>query len=113
MSKAKRPTAIEKRKQNREALKPFSLDELKEKLPLVLAPAPGLPPSPKTRYRSAYRYLGADDLNEKTLNVFSPFFHFHPLFFALFAPFASFVPSWFPLFSCLVPFALCLVFINL
>ena len=63
MSAAKTPTAIQKRAQNRKALAPFSLDELKQKLPLVLTANPALPPSPKPRYRSAYRYLGFDDLN--------------------------------------------------
>jgi hypothetical protein len=73
MNKAKTPTAIEKREQNRKALEPFALDNLKEKLPLVLSPDPNLPPSPKSRYRSTYRYLGWDDLNEETIEVFSPF----------------------------------------
>lgn len=73
MSKAKKPTAIEKREQNSKALAPFSLDNLKQKLPLVLSGGLNLPPSPKPRYRSAYRYLGADDLNEETLVTFSPF----------------------------------------
>ena len=73
MSEAKTPTAIEKREQNRKALEPFALHKLKEKLPLVLACDPNLPPSPKPRYRSAYCYLGADDLNEETLAIFSPF----------------------------------------
>ena len=73
MSKAKTPTAIEKREQNRKALDPFALDNLKEKLPLILSPDPNLPPSPKSRYRSTYRYLGWDDLNEETIEVFSPF----------------------------------------
>jgi hypothetical protein len=73
MSEAKTPTAIEKREQNRKALEPFRLDKLKEKLPLVLPHDPNLPPSPKPRYRSAYCYLGADDLNEETLAIFSPF----------------------------------------
>ena len=73
MSKAKTPTAIEKREQNCKALEPFVLDNLKEKLPLILSPDPNLPPSPKSRYRSTYRYLGWDDLNEETIEVFSPF----------------------------------------
>jgi hypothetical protein len=73
MSAAKTPTAIEKRAQNRETLAPFGLHELKEKLPLVLPCDPTLPPSPKPRYRSAYRHLGVDDLNEETLKAFSPF----------------------------------------
>jgi hypothetical protein len=70
---AEKPTAIEKRAQNLRALKPFTLDKLKQQLPLVFAPDPDLPPSPKPRYRSAYRHLGFDDLNEETLEVFSPF----------------------------------------
>jgi hypothetical protein len=73
MNETKTPTAIEKREENRQALEPFTLDKLKEKLPLVLSPVPDLPPSPKPRYRSTYRYLGADDLNEETLEIFSPF----------------------------------------
>jgi hypothetical protein len=73
MSKVKKPTAIQKRAHNPKALEPFALHNLKEKLPLVLSPDPNLPPSPKPQYRSAYRYLGADDLNEETLEPFSPF----------------------------------------
>ena len=73
MSAAKRPTAIEKRAQNRKALAPFTLHKLKQKLPLVLPHDPDLPPSPKPRYRSSYRYLGFDDLNQETLETFSPF----------------------------------------
>jgi hypothetical protein len=73
MSRAKTPTAIQKRAQNAKALEPFALHKLKEKLPLVLSCDPNLPPSPKPRYRSAYRYLGVDDLNEGTLETFSPF----------------------------------------
>jgi hypothetical protein len=73
MSRAKTPTSIQKRAQNPEALAPFALHNLKEKLPLVLSGDPNLPPSPKPRYRSAYRYLGAEDLNEETLATFSPF----------------------------------------
>jgi hypothetical protein len=73
MRAAKTPTAIEKRAQNPKALAPFTLHSLKQKLPLVWPRDPHLPPSPKPRYRSAYRYLGWDDLNEKTLETFSPF----------------------------------------
>ena len=73
MSATKTPTAIEKRAQNRQALAPFALHNLQKQLPLVLSPDPTLPPSPKTHYRSAYRYLGGDDLNEETLETFSPF----------------------------------------
>jgi hypothetical protein len=73
MSVAKKQTAIEKRAQNLEALKPFALVTLKQKLPLVFPRDLDLPPSPKPHYRSAYRYLGFDDLNEETIEVFSPF----------------------------------------
>jgi hypothetical protein len=73
MSEAKTLTAIQKRAQNRAALAPFALQDLAEQLPLVLPRDPDLPPSPKPRYRSAYRYLGWDDLNEETLETFSPF----------------------------------------
>lgn len=73
MSTARKPTAIEKRAQNLKALAPFTLDNLKQKLPLVFPRDPNLPPSPKPHYRSAYRYLGFDDLNEETLETFSPF----------------------------------------
>jgi len=73
MSAAKAPSAIEKRAQNRKALAPFALCKLKEKLPLVLSCDPSLPTSPKPHYRSAYRYPGWDDLDEETLETFSPF----------------------------------------
>ena len=73
MSTKKKLTAIQKRTENPEALEPFALDNLKNKLPLVFPRDPDLPPSPKPRYRSAYRYLGYDDLNEETLETFSPF----------------------------------------
>jgi hypothetical protein len=73
MSTEKKLTAIQKRAENPEALKPFALDHLKDKLPLVFPRDLDLPPSPKPRYRSAYRYLGFDDLNEETLETFSPF----------------------------------------
>jgi hypothetical protein len=73
MSATKKPTAIEKRAQNPEALAPFALVALKRKLPLVFPCNPNLPPSPKPHYRSTYRYLGFDDLSEETLDTFSPF----------------------------------------
>jgi hypothetical protein len=73
MSTTKKPTAIEKRAQNLKALAPFTLDNLRQKLPLVFPRDPDLPPSPKPRYRSAYRYLGFDDLDEGAIDTFSPF----------------------------------------
>ena len=73
MSTTKKPTAIEKRAQNSEALMPFALVSMKQKLPLVFLRDPDLPPSPKPHYRSVYHYLGVDDLNEETIEIFSPF----------------------------------------
>jgi hypothetical protein len=73
MSADKKLTAIQKRSQNAEALAPFTLDHLKHELPLTFPPAPDLPPSPKPHYRSAYRYLGFDDLDAETLETYSPF----------------------------------------
>ena len=73
MSAVEKPTAIEKRAQNLDALAPFTLDSLKQNLPFVFPRDPNLPPSPKPRYRSAYRYLGFADLNEETIETFSPF----------------------------------------
>lgn len=35
----------------------FALPALLAKLPLTLPPSKGIPPSPKTRYRSQYVYL--------------------------------------------------------
>ncbi len=73
MSATKKPTAIEKRAQDPKVMAPFTLQNLKPKLPLVFTRDPNLPPSPKPRYRSGYNYLGADDLNEQTIETFSPF----------------------------------------
>ena len=73
MSADKKLTAIQKRAQNTEALVPFTLDHLKRELPLVFPLDLNLPPSPKPRYRSAYCYLGFDDLDEETLETYSPF----------------------------------------
>jgi hypothetical protein len=42
----------------------FSLAALGSRLPLPFPVAPGLPPSPKVRYRSYYRYLGYQDLTD-------------------------------------------------
>lgn len=73
MSADKKLTAIQKRAQNAEALAPFSLDHLEHKLPLVFPRDPDLPSSPKPHYRSAYRYLGFDDLETEARETFSPF----------------------------------------
>jgi hypothetical protein len=73
MSTPRTPSAVEKRAQNAPALVRFSLSRLKAHLPLAFPHLPDLPPSPKLRYRSAYHYLGCDDLNEQTIESFSPF----------------------------------------
>jgi hypothetical protein len=73
MSAAEKLTAIEKRAQNLDAMAPFTLHNLKQNLPLGFPRDPDLPPSPKPRYRSAYRYLGFGDLNQETIETFSPF----------------------------------------
>jgi hypothetical protein len=73
MSADKKLTAIQKRAQNVEALAPFTLDNLKYELPLVFPRDPDLRPSPKPHYRSAYRHLGFDDLDEEALKTLSPF----------------------------------------
>jgi hypothetical protein len=73
VSAVEKLTAIEKRAQNLEGLAPFTLDSLKQHLPLVFPHDPKLPPSPKPRYRSAYHYLGFADLNKETIDTFSPF----------------------------------------
>ena len=85
MSADNKLTAIQKRAQNPDALAPFTLHHLLPKLPLVFPCDPVLPPSPKPHYRSTYRYLGCDDLNQATIETFSPFeiaarlFDYHPL----------------------------------
>jgi hypothetical protein len=73
MSAAKKLTAIEKRAENVEALAPFTLDNLKREIPLVFPRDSDLPPSPKPHYRSAYCYLGFEDLKEEMLETLSPF----------------------------------------
>ena len=67
MNSANKLTAIEKRAANPSALAPFDLDRLRQQLPLVFPQDRGLPPSPKPRYRSAYRYLGFQDLDDEAL----------------------------------------------
>lgn len=56
--KKKKPTAIQKRAAQPKALSRFDYRRLRRQLPLRLTPDPATPPSPKRRYRSAYRYLG-------------------------------------------------------
>ena len=60
--KTKKPTAIQKRAENRIALDRFSLVELGPRLPLTFPVSPDIPPSPKTHYRSHYVYQGPGPL---------------------------------------------------
>jgi hypothetical protein len=74
MNNAKKLTAIEKRAANPNALAPFDMEHLRQQLPLAFLRDPELPPSPKPHYRSAYGYLGFDDLdNEEVLASCSAF----------------------------------------
>jgi hypothetical protein len=63
MAKALTPTQT--RQQHPEFVAHCSFAALKPQLPLRWPALPDLPPSPKRRYRSAYRYLGATDLDEQ------------------------------------------------
>ena len=55
-------TASQKRAAHPDFVPTFSLEMLRDRLPLRLPVPDGTPPSAKRRYRSAYRYLGYDDL---------------------------------------------------
>jgi hypothetical protein len=54
------PTAAEKRAQNPLFVPTWSIQALLPRLPLVFPVKADLPPSPKSRYRSRYRYLGSE-----------------------------------------------------
>ena len=74
MTQKQKPTAIQKRADNQEALARFALSNLWSSLPLTFPLDPDLPPSPKPRYRSQYRYLGPEDLDDpQTLETLSSF----------------------------------------
>ena len=65
-------TAIQKREAHQDALARFAPANLS--LPLCFPQDPALPPSPKPRYRSHYRYLGPDGLDDpQTLATYSNF----------------------------------------
>jgi hypothetical protein len=64
MTERQKQTAIQKRAQNKEALVPFALRNLEWRLPLHFPRDPVLPPSPKPNYRSHYRYLDAEGLDD-------------------------------------------------
>ena len=74
MTQQQKPTAIQKRAANKKALAPFALSNLWSRLPLTFPFDPDLPPSPKPRYRSQYRYLGPDGLDDaQTFDTLSSF----------------------------------------
>lgn len=62
MSDNTEPTASQKRAANPNFVNTFSLDALRDRLPFHFPVPEDVPPSPKRRYRSHYRYLGYDDL---------------------------------------------------
>ena len=62
MKKKKRSTATRKRAASPMALARFALRQLMRQLPLTFPLDASLPPSPKSRYRSDYLYLGYDAL---------------------------------------------------
>jgi hypothetical protein len=74
MTSQQQPTAIQKRADRQETLARFSWSHLRPRLPLRFPLDPDLPPSPKRRYRSHYRYLDAEGLEvPQTLETLSPF----------------------------------------
>jgi hypothetical protein len=64
MTGQQKQTAIQKRAHNTEALAPFALVNLWPGLPLRVPLDPAYPPSPKPNYRSDYRYLDAEGLDD-------------------------------------------------
>lgn len=57
-------SAVEARTADQAFVAQCSWQSLRERLPLPWPAPPDTPPSPKSTYRSEYRYLGADDLEE-------------------------------------------------
>ncbi|MEJ2737121.1 MAG: hypothetical protein P8189_26765 [Anaerolineae bacterium] len=60
-------TAVEARAQDPDFVAQCSLQGLQEKLPLCWPTPAGVPPSPKSRYRSQYVYLGWEDLSDPAI----------------------------------------------
>lgn len=61
---AARVSAAVDRAQNPDFVQAANFSKLREQLPLQWPVPPGVPPSPKLRYRSHYAYLGCDDLRD-------------------------------------------------
>jgi len=64
MSAQQKQTALQKRAHHQAALAPFALCHLGPRLPLHFPLDPALPLSPKHDYRSHYRYLDAEGLDD-------------------------------------------------
>lgn len=62
-------SAARKRAQHPAFVPTFSVQALRDRLPLLFPVPDGVPLSPKPHYRSAYRYLGYDDLLDPTVLV--------------------------------------------
>jgi hypothetical protein len=60
-------SAVEARAQDSDFVTQCSLQGLQAQLPLCWEPPPGVPPSPKSRYRSQYIYLGWEDLSDPAI----------------------------------------------
>ena len=74
MTQQRPRTAVQKRADNKEVLARFSWSHLQAALPLRFPCDPSLPPSPKHRYRSHYRYLGTEGLETlQSLETLSSF----------------------------------------
>jgi len=61
------PSAARKRAEHPDFVRTFSVQAVQDRLPLPFPVPQEVSPSPKHRYRSAYRYLGYDDLLDLTL----------------------------------------------
>ena len=59
-------SATRKRAAHPDFVHTFSIGALQDRVPLCFPVPEDVPPSPKRRYRSAYRYLGYEDLLDPT-----------------------------------------------
>lgn len=74
MSRDHKLTAQQKRAAHPDFVQTFSLPALRSRLPFRFPVPAGLPPSPKRKYRSLYRYLGCEDLaNPAVLSALTRF----------------------------------------
>lgn len=65
MKTKERPSAAQRRAERPQALLRFSLKRLERQLPLTFVLGPVVPPSPKHRYLSSYRYQGWKQLHKR------------------------------------------------